>query len=74
LTAVRAAVLELLVPVLAAPFGIVLLDESVTERLAIAGPLVLLGVGGPSWVAALSRPTPRDSRHAASIGHPRSSA
>jgi hypothetical protein len=71
---VRAAVLELLVQVLAAPFGIVLLDESVTERHAIAGPLVLLGVGGPSWVAAPSSLTPRDSRRAAPIGHTRSSA
>ncbi|MEQ1894108.1 MAG: DMT family transporter, partial [Planctomycetota bacterium] len=45
LTAVRAALLQLLVPVLAATLGILLLDEHLTWRLAVAGPLVLAGVG-----------------------------
>lgn len=45
LTSVRAAVLQLLVPVLAAALGIMLLAESMTTRLAIAGPLILVGVG-----------------------------
>lgn len=45
LTAVRAALLQLLVPVLAAVAGILLLDERLTWRLAVAGPLILLGVG-----------------------------
>lgn len=52
LTAVRAALLQLLVPVLAATLGILLLDEHLTWRLAVAGPLVLGGVG---W-AVLRRP------------------
>lgn len=45
LTAVRAALLQLLVPVLAASLGLALLDERLSTRLAAAGPLVLLGVG-----------------------------
>jgi drug/metabolite transporter (DMT)-like permease len=45
LGAVRAALVQLLVPVLAAAAGILLLDERATPRLLIAGPLVLGGVG-----------------------------
>lgn len=45
LTAVRAALLQLSVPVLAATLAILLLGEPVTWRLAVAGPLVLIGVG-----------------------------
>jgi len=45
LSAVQAALVQLLVPVLAAGLGIVLLGERLTSRLAVAGPLVLLGVG-----------------------------
>lgn len=45
LTAVRAALVQLLVPVLAAGLGIALLGEELTARLAVAGPLVLVGVG-----------------------------
>ncbi|HEX6882406.1 MAG TPA: DMT family transporter [Planctomycetota bacterium] len=45
LTAVRAALVQLLVPVLAAAAGILLLDEHLTWRLGVAGPLILLGVG-----------------------------
>lgn len=45
LSAVRAALVQLLVPVLAAAAGIVLLDERPTWRLLVAGPLILLGVG-----------------------------
>lgn len=44
LTAVRAALVQLLVPVLAAVLGILLLDEALTLRLGLAGPLVLGGV------------------------------
>lgn len=45
LTTVRASLVQLLVPVLAAVAGIVLLGEPVTTRLLIAGPLMLGGVG-----------------------------
>lgn len=44
LTATRAAILQLLVPILAASGGIVLLDERVTFRLVVAGVAVLAGV------------------------------
>ena len=44
LGAVRAALVQLLVPVLAAVAGILLLDERPTVRLSIAGPLILGGV------------------------------
>jgi len=53
LSAVQAALVQLLVPVLAAVLGLVLLDERPTWRLVAAGPLVLLGVG---W-AVLGRQT-----------------
>ena len=43
-TATRAAVLQLAVPVIAAGFGIALLSESATERLAIAAALILGGI------------------------------
>jgi drug/metabolite transporter (DMT)-like permease len=43
---VRAAVLQLTVPVIAAAGGILLLGESMTPRLAVAGVLILGGVGG----------------------------
>jgi drug/metabolite transporter (DMT)-like permease len=43
-TATRAAVLQLSVPVIAAGFGIVLLAESATARLAIASALILGGI------------------------------
>jgi drug/metabolite transporter (DMT)-like permease len=42
---VRAALLQLSVPVLAAALAILLLGEHLTWRLAVAGPLVLVGVG-----------------------------
>jgi drug/metabolite transporter (DMT)-like permease len=42
---VRAAMLQLTVPVIAATGGIVLLRESVTPRLLVAGVLILSGVG-----------------------------
>ncbi len=44
LGAMRAALLQLLVPVLAAIGGIVLLGERLDARLAVAGPLILGGV------------------------------
>jgi drug/metabolite transporter (DMT)-like permease len=44
LTATRAAVLQLSVPLLTAGFGIVLLSEPATARLAIAGALILGGI------------------------------
>jgi len=44
LSAVRAALVQLLVPVLVAVAGVLLLAEPVTTRLWIAGPLVLGGV------------------------------
>jgi drug/metabolite transporter (DMT)-like permease len=44
LTAVRAALVQLLVPVLAAAAGILLLQESPSWRLYVAGPLILGGV------------------------------
>lgn len=45
LSATRAAVLQLCVPVIAAAGGILLLGERMTARLAIAGILILGGVG-----------------------------
>jgi drug/metabolite transporter (DMT)-like permease len=45
LSAVQAALLQLLVPVLAAALGILMLGEPLSWRLAVAGPLVLIGVG-----------------------------
>ena len=45
LGAVRAALVQLLVPVLTAVAGILLLDERPTVRLLVAGPLILCGVG-----------------------------
>lgn len=44
-SATRAAVLQLAVPVIAALGGVLLLDESASVRLAIAGALVLGGIG-----------------------------
>ncbi len=44
LTATRAAIVQLLVPVLAAGGGVALLDESVTPRLVLAGAMILVGV------------------------------
>lgn len=44
LTAVRAALVQLAVPVLAAAAGVALLGEAVTARLAIAGAVVLGGI------------------------------
>ena len=45
LTVARAAVIQLVVPVLAAGAGILLLGEHVTARLVIAGAMILGGVG-----------------------------
>jgi drug/metabolite transporter (DMT)-like permease len=45
LSATRAAILQLLVPILAAIGGIVMLGENPTQRLAIAGAMILGGVG-----------------------------
>jgi drug/metabolite transporter (DMT)-like permease len=46
LTATRAAIVQLAVPVIAAAGGIVVLAEEPTARLAIASVLILGGVGG----------------------------
>ena len=45
LTAVRAAVVQLAVPVIAALAGVVLLSETATPRLLIAGTAILGGIG-----------------------------
>jgi drug/metabolite transporter (DMT)-like permease len=45
LTAARAAIIQLLVPLLAALGGVLLLGEAVTTRLVLAGLLILAGVG-----------------------------
>jgi drug/metabolite transporter (DMT)-like permease len=45
LTPTRAAVVQLIVPVLAALAGVALLGEHVTARLVIAGVMILGGVG-----------------------------
>src|SRR5262249_25867313 len=45
LGAVRAALVQLLVPVITAVAAILLLDESLTWRLLVSGPLILGGVG-----------------------------
>jgi drug/metabolite transporter (DMT)-like permease len=44
LTAIRAAIVQLIVPVLAAFAGVLVLDEEVTVRLAVASVLILGGV------------------------------
>ncbi len=54
LGATRAALLQLLVPVLTAVLGIALLGEQMTERLAIAAPMILGGVA----IAVLLRGRP----------------
>jgi len=46
MTATRAATVQLSVPVLAAGGGVVLMSESVSLRLVMAGILILGGVGG----------------------------
>jgi drug/metabolite transporter (DMT)-like permease len=53
LSATRAAIVQLAVPVIAAAGGIVVLAEAPTVRLAIASALILCGIGG----AVLSRET-----------------
>jgi drug/metabolite transporter (DMT)-like permease len=45
LTAIRAATVQLTVPVLAATGGVLFLQESVTVRLVVAAALILGGVG-----------------------------
>lgn len=55
LSATRAAVLQLSVPVIAAGGGILLLGESLSVRLAIAGSLILGGVGTAVLVQGRSR-------------------
>ena len=45
LTAIRAATVQLTVPVLAAAGGVLLLQESVTVRLVVSAALILGGVG-----------------------------
>lgn len=55
LSATRAAVLQLCVPVIAAAGGILLLGERMTARLAIAGLLILGGVGTAVLVRSRSR-------------------
>src|SRR5690606_19582315 len=54
LTAVRAATVQLAVPVLGAAGGILLLGESLSSRLAVAAGLILGGIG--LAVAARQRP------------------
>jgi drug/metabolite transporter (DMT)-like permease len=44
LTATRAAIIQLSVPVLAAAGGVLLLGEALTERLVLAGAALLTGV------------------------------
>ena len=56
LGATRAALLQLLVPVLTAVLGIALLGEAMTERLAIASPMIL---GGVALAVLLRRPPAR---------------
>jgi drug/metabolite transporter (DMT)-like permease len=56
LTPLRAAVLQLAVPVLAAAGGVALLGETVTLRLAVAGVVVLGGIA-LAVVAGVARPT-----------------
>lgn len=48
-TATRAAVLQLSVPVLTAVIGVVFLAELFTDRLGIAGALILGGIGMTIW-------------------------
>ncbi|MDH4069223.1 MAG: DMT family transporter [Ignavibacteria bacterium] len=45
LTATRAGIIQLLVPVIAAAGGVALLDESITGRMIIAAALIFAGVG-----------------------------
>jgi drug/metabolite transporter (DMT)-like permease len=53
LSAVRAALVQLVVPVLTALFAFVLLEEVPNARLLVAGPLILFGVG---WAVFEGRP------------------
>lgn len=60
LTATRAAIVQLLVPVLAASGGVALLDERVTARLGLAGLMILVGVAlavraGPGRASSVER-------------------
>lgn len=58
LTALRAGVVQLLVPVMAALGGIIFLDEIITQRLMISGGMILAGVS----LAVFVRDA-RESRH-----------
>src|SRR5438067_424974 len=49
LTAARAAVLQLSVPVLAAAGGVLLLGEVLTVRLIVSGAAILAGIGLATW-------------------------
>ena len=60
LTAARAAVLQLSVPVLAAAGGVLLLGEVLTARLVVAGAAILAGIA----LATLSSARPSESRTA----------
>jgi drug/metabolite transporter (DMT)-like permease len=60
LTATRAAIVQLVVPALAAGAGVIVLGETVSLRLLFAGTTILFGVGlailGPKRVRALAAP------------------
>ena len=45
LTATRAALVQLVVPVIAALAGVLLLEEELTQRLVVCGALILGGIG-----------------------------
>jgi drug/metabolite transporter (DMT)-like permease len=67
LTAVRAATVQLLVPVLGAVGGILLLGEAVSTRLIIAALLILGGIGVA--VSGRRRPASTPARAAAGAGN-----
>lgn len=56
LDTVRAAVLQLAVPVIAAAGGILLLGEAMTSRLTISGTMILGGVGAAVIVSGREKP------------------
>lgn len=65
LTSIRAAMVQLTVPVLAAAGGVLFLGESITMRLVGAAVLILGGVGlAVASRARSARPAPRDVRQA----------
>jgi len=61
LAAWRAAVVQLIVPVITALAAVALLGEAISGRLVMAGALIAAGVALSTWSAGARRPTGRRS-------------